>query len=312
LVASLSAAPAVSPSFRPSGRRRGDGPAGPRAAAAASLALHAALALGALLISKGASPPFPGEQEAPLVAVAAKLAFAPGAKAPVLPQPGEASASPAPPEATAATQPPREVLAKDVRTAAASAPPELLAAVEPAQATSPGEAVAAPAPAATVVARAPPPVAHPPRRPASLGKPPDAEPITQGASTAASEAAAAPERRDGLAEGAGASAQPDTVPAAAAGGGDPSYEAALLAWLERHKVYPYRARLRGIEGEVRLRLVIAGDGRLDAATIVGHSGQGALDRAALDLASRAEPYPPPPGAARRIFDVPIVFALARR
>ena len=88
------------------------------------------------------------------------------------------------------------------------------------------------------------------------------------------------------------------------------YENLLLAWLERHKHYPRRARRLRIEGEGRLRIRIDGEGRAVALELERSTGNRLLDRAALDMARRAAPYPPPPEADGELeFVVPVVFAL---
>ncbi len=88
------------------------------------------------------------------------------------------------------------------------------------------------------------------------------------------------------------------------------YEHLLLAWLERHKHYPRRARRLRIEGEGRLRIRIDGEGRAVALELERSTGNRLLDRAALDMARRAAPYPPPPEVDGELeFVVPVVFAL---
>lgn len=92
----------------------------------------------------------------------------------------------------------------------------------------------------------------------------------------------------------------------------PNYLSMLAAQLARFKDYPYAARRRGMEGIVRLLVVIGRDGRLISVTISGTSGMEILDRAALSMAERASPFPPLPeehGAESLAAAVPISFSL---
>ncbi|MBT9289783.1 energy transducer TonB, partial [Prosthecodimorpha staleyi] len=76
-----------------------------------------------------------------------------------------------------------------------------------------------------------------------------------------------------------------------------SYKAQVLAHLIRHKRYPDAARERGTEGRVPVAFVVARDGRLVSAELVGSSGSPDLDRATLDTVRRAAPYPQAPDGA---------------
>ena len=94
-----------------------------------------------------------------------------------------------------------------------------------------------------------------------------------------------------------------------------AYNGILLDWLRRHLEYPRAARLRRQQGEVRLRLVLDRSGRLLEAALASSSGHDLLDEAALRMAQRAAPYPPPldalgnaPSAA---FVVPLRYELLR-
>jgi protein TonB len=74
----------------------------------------------------------------------------------------------------------------------------------------------------------------------------------------------------------------------------PDYLAILAAWLEKHKEYPRRARLRGQEGRVTLGFVINRSGRVLSYRIQNGSGYEILDRAVEDMIQRAQPLPPMP------------------
>jgi protein TonB len=99
------------------------------------------------------------------------------------------------------------------------------------------------------------------------------------------------------------------------GGARGSYEQLLAAWLERYKQYPDLARRRGLEGTASLRVAIRRDGSVISAALQAPSHHDVLDRAALDLIHRAEPFPRMPNelAGERFeFVVPIRFHLDQR
>lgn len=76
--------------------------------------------------------------------------------------------------------------------------------------------------------------------------------------------------------------------------------------LAPHVYYPPEAVARGLEGEVRLLLTLAPDGRLLDAVIAASSGHALLDQAALD-AVQAMGALPDAGVAELI--LPVVFRL---
>lgn len=85
---------------------------------------------------------------------------------------------------------------------------------------------------------------------------------------------------------------------ATAGGGIPGssrdYAATVLAWLERHKEYPRRARLRRQEGTVALYFVVNRAGAVLEYRLEESSGHRALDEEVLSMIERAQPLPPMP------------------
>ncbi len=90
------------------------------------------------------------------------------------------------------------------------------------------------------------------------------------------------------------------------------YEQLLVAWLEKHKKYPRRARRLRIEGEGRLRIVIDRAGRARQIELQQRTGNRLLDKAALEMARRADPFPPMPENDPREgleFIVPVAFVL---
>lgn len=92
---------------------------------------------------------------------------------------------------------------------------------------------------------------------------------------------------------------------------DPRYIDRLAAAIERERDYPVAARRRGEQGRVTLAIVIATNGRLISADVVGSSGFDVLDKAALGMVRRATlpPLAPGLGAESASFTIPIVFAV---
>ncbi len=105
-------------------------------------------------------------------------------------------------------------------------------------------------------------------------------------------------------------AAPSTTPPSAAATAE--YEQLLIAWLEKQKKYPTRAKRMRIEGEGRLRILIDRTGQTQQITLEQRTGNRLLDKAALEMAKRANPFPPIPENDLRQtleFIVPVVFAL---
>lgn len=132
-------------------------------------------------------------------------------------------------------------------------------------------------------------------------------------------AAAAPESISGpVAPPVTAVATTTTTAGAAAPGPaeytPPPYAPVLLDWLGRHRDYPRAARLRRWEGMPRIAITLDNSGRLLALALAESSGFALLDEAALDMARRAAPFPPPVlprGTDRATYIVPVQFALER-
>lgn len=104
----------------------------------------------------------------------------------------------------------------------------------------------------------------------------------------------------GLTEGGGAAA----VGAAAASTPD-AYEAAVLAWIERHKQHP-----GGPTGIVTVRFTLDRRGALRASEVLTSSGMGSVDHAALSQLKNAAPFPRPAADTlwrTRVFVVRIDF-----
>jgi len=90
------------------------------------------------------------------------------------------------------------------------------------------------------------------------------------------------------------------------------YEQLLVAWLEKHKIYPRRARRLRIEGEGMLRILIDRAGQTQRVALEQRTGNRLLDKAALDMVKRATPFPSmPENDPRREleFIVPVAFVL---
>jgi protein TonB len=87
----------------------------------------------------------------------------------------------------------------------------------------------------------------------------------------------------GLTEGGGA----PVIGAAAASTTD-AYEAAVLAWIERHKRHP-----GGATGIVTVRFTLDRRGGVRASEVVASSGTGRVDQAALSQLKDAAPFPRP-------------------
>jgi protein TonB len=90
------------------------------------------------------------------------------------------------------------------------------------------------------------------------------------------------------------------------------YERLLVAWLEKHKQYPKRAKRLRIEGEALLRIRIDRAGHTLTVALERPTGNRLLDQAALDMARRANPFPSMPADDPRSeleFRVPVAFTM---
>lgn len=121
----------------------------------------------------------------------------------------------------------------------------------------------------------------------------------------ASAPAAAPAQRQGTREGLDIDARNGT---------SLDYASRLRAWLEAHKTYPKRARMRREEGVVHVHFAVDRQGRLLGGDVVRSSGYASLDAEALAMLGRSNPFPGAPHTVRgeRIeVSTPVEFFLQR-
>ena len=91
-----------------------------------------------------------------------------------------------------------------------------------------------------------------------------------------------------------------------------SYQAQVLAHLQRFRTYPEAARSRGITGVATVRFALGRNGQVLSVSLVRGSGASILDEAALAMVRRASPFPPFPAGlsrARMDFAAPMRFDL---
>lgn len=65
-------------------------------------------------------------------------------------------------------------------------------------------------------------------------------------------------------------------------------------WLEKHKIYPRRARMKAIEGQVSITITFTRQGDIMRQKLTQSSGHDILDQAAFDTISAASPLPAMP------------------
>lgn len=88
-----------------------------------------------------------------------------------------------------------------------------------------------------------------------------------------------------------------------------SYEQIVLSKLQRVKRYPNRALTRGLEGDVVLKLEIAGNGEVLESGIKTSSGFSFFDEEVLEMVQRASPFPSTNTDFKFSYIVPIGFRL---
>ncbi|MDG2523086.1 energy transducer TonB [Caulobacter segnis] len=121
----------------------------------------------------------------------------------------------------------------------------------------------------------------------------------------ASTPVAAPARRVGNATG---------MDVDAPHGAGKDYASRLRTWLESHKTYPRKARMRREEGIVEIRFVVDRTGHVLDGDVIRSSGHQMLDAEVIAMLARADPFPPAPRHLRgeRIeISAPVEFFLNR-
>jgi len=181
---------------------------------------------------------------------------------------------------------------------AAPMPQEAAAATAPVT-RAPPEDVEAPSPSPPVAA--PPPVAKPRAVSPAVVKPVAATAAAPPAPPSAPRPVAA-----GASGAVGAAGPPAADPNAVA-----AWQAALSAWIDRHRTYPRAARHRQEEGVVQVRFELDGAGQVLRVDLHRPSGSALLDEAALALLREARLPAPPPrmDPARRKVTVAIRYRL---
>lgn len=106
-------------------------------------------------------------------------------------------------------------------------------------------------------------------------------------------------------------APPPAAPPAAPRDGPDSWEARVMARLERVKRYPSAARVGRVQGVAYVRFRVNRQGRVLFASLQRSSGSDLLDKAALETVRRAEPLPeiPKDRPAEIEVAVPVEFFL---
>jgi len=267
--------------------------------AAASVALHGAFVLSALLWSQSqterapepiaveivverAPDPAPVETPAPAVDTSPPVVETPPEPAPT----PVAVETPAPaPEPVAETPPPPE-------------PTPTPQAVEtPAPAPTPTPPPVAETPPPPPVAKVEPPKPAPSPAPKKLDRPPQtpAKPKPTPRPTASAAASAAP-------------STPVRAPAAASASVG-EYRDAVYARLRSRQHFPEAARESGAHGTAELTFTLDATGQLQAVSLLKSSGNAELDADALATVRRSAPFAPPPPGAPREFPVKLHYAL---
>lgn len=91
-----------------------------------------------------------------------------------------------------------------------------------------------------------------------------------------------------------------------------SYNAIVLAHLQRYRTYPEQARASRLTGVSTVRFTLGASGNVISVSLAGSSGAGVLDQAAIAMVQRASPFPPIPpslGRGSMTFAAPVRFNL---
>lgn len=93
-----------------------------------------------------------------------------------------------------------------------------------------------------------------------------------------------------------------------------SWQKAVTLHLNKHKKYPADARSHGEEGVASVSFSIDRSGKVIASQLVGSSGSELLDKEAVEVLTRASPFPRPPSDVTNLtfhFTLPIQFRIKR-
>lgn len=81
--------------------------------------------------------------------------------------------------------------------------------------------------------------------------------------------------------------------------GEISYHNKIRSWLEKHKIYPRRARLKRIQGKVVVNFTFNAQGNIISSHLTSSSGFDILDRAAFETLKAANPLPSIPDSLQQ-------------
>ncbi len=166
-------------------------------------------------------------------------------------------------------------------------------------------------PKAKIAAKPSEPVHREARKSATALKPARAEAVDGDATTPTTNQIAGQGGRSGE-SGLSEVGQGDNSAGGGTPGADSDYYREVLAWLEKHKRYPRRSKLRNEQGVVLLRFVVSRDGMVTISRIKKSSGHKRLDKEAMGMIERAQPLPAIPDGMRQAklsLVVPVEFHL---
>ena len=176
----------------------------------------------------------------------------------------------------------------------------------PTSAQAPSSPPREPAPTTSASVPTPPQPREAPAASSSAAATPAPSPAPpQVAAASGPPAQAAPAQRQGTRDGLDIDAR---------NGAGADYASRLRAWLEAHKTYPKRARMRREEGVVHVHFAVDRQGRLLGGDVTRSSGHAALDAEAMAMLDRSNPFPGAPHTVRgeRIeVSTPVEFFLTR-
>jgi protein TonB len=153
--------------------------------------------------------------------------------------------------------------------------------------------------------------AAPARKPPAKTPPPRKQPqtVTSG-KQGQSEDAARKGREDGSEAAAAQSSGKGTRARAAGNASFSNYEGKVHSKLRRALRYPSRAEAKGAKGVVQLQFLVSANGAVSGVKVVKSGGSPVLDKAAVEAAERAAPFPKIPGESGKsswLFLVPLDF-----